>query len=157
RLLVPPLALFALLSGADLFLTWRLLGQGLPSIAEGNPVAAWVLGQFGWAGLSAFKAAAVVSVGAAAVVIATRRPRLAVALLSFGCVALASVVWYSARFRDVHHALGDGTLEAEVAQLSRRSRLENEVTETARLTEFKRRLADEVVAGRLGFRAAVDR
>ena len=54
--------LFIALSGADLFLTWRLLSSRGSAVYESNPVAAWFLGRFGWMGLTAFKAVAVLVV-----------------------------------------------------------------------------------------------
>src|SRR5215471_14829004 len=68
------LLLFALLSLADLSLTWWLLTLPDSPIHEGNPVAEWCLAQFGWIGLAGFKTAVVVLVAGLAVVISRRRP-----------------------------------------------------------------------------------
>ena len=46
------LALFILLNSADLILTRLLLGQDIAAAYEGNPVAAWLPGRHGWAGLA---------------------------------------------------------------------------------------------------------
>jgi Domain of unknown function (DUF5658) len=157
RLLILPLALFTLLSGADLFLTWRLLARGLPSVCEYNPVAAWVLGWFGWSGLTVFKAMAAGVVVAAALAIAARRPRAACGVLAFGCITLAAVVFYGAGFADIHRVLGNSALDEDAVQAARGLQLEDGIGETNRRGELKRQLTDGMVAGRLDFREAVDR
>ena len=88
--------LFLLLSAADLVLTWVLLRNDLGQCYESNPLAGWVLASFGWGGLVAFKAAAVVLVGGLALLISRSRPRAAGRVLTFACSAVALVLVYSA-------------------------------------------------------------
>src|SRR6267378_546486 len=92
---VPQLALFTLLNAADLLVTRLLLGQGLATVYEGNPVAAWLLGRHGWVGVAFFKLATALLVAGAAAAVFARRPRLGVGVLAFGCATLAGVVVYS--------------------------------------------------------------
>jgi hypothetical protein len=92
---VRKLALFALLSLTDLALTWHLLRTGGGAVYESNPVAAWWLGHYGWAGLAGFKAAMVAVAAGLGVLIFFRRPRAGHRVLTFGCAALAAVVLYS--------------------------------------------------------------
>jgi hypothetical protein len=89
------LALFTLLSLADLSLTWYLLRHSDGAIYEGNPVARQFLDTYGWAGLAAFKAAAVLLCAGVCLTIARRRPRTAGRVLAFGCATLTGVVLYS--------------------------------------------------------------
>jgi hypothetical protein len=88
--------LFALLSVADLSLTWWLLNHSDGYVGEGNPVARWWLERHGWLGLAGFKAAGVLLVAALAAVISRRRPRAGGRVLALGCAALAGVVLFSA-------------------------------------------------------------
>jgi hypothetical protein len=88
--------LFVLLSGADLALTWWLLGGSGGEVYEANPVANWWLARAGWAGLAGFKAALVLLVLGLAAVIGRHRPRAADGVLCFACAAVAAVVLYSA-------------------------------------------------------------
>jgi hypothetical protein len=89
------LALFFSLSVADLVLTWWLIVQTGNEIYESNPVAAWWLTRYGWAGLAIFKALAVLMVTALAVLISLSQPRVGGRVLGFGCAAVGAVVCYS--------------------------------------------------------------
>jgi hypothetical protein len=90
------MACFAVLSATDLVLTFWLL-QGEKGVAyEANPLAAWWLGRFGWAGLAAFKLGTVVVVGCLLAFLLRRRPLVVRRVLTFGCAALVLVVLYSA-------------------------------------------------------------
>jgi hypothetical protein len=89
------LALFAALSLADLALTWLLLERSGGRAYESNPVAAWWLLSFGWAGLAGFKFAVAGVVAGLALVVSRSRPRAGGRVLAFGCSALLAVVLYS--------------------------------------------------------------
>jgi hypothetical protein len=86
---------FVLLSLADLTMTWALIRDGLGSIYESNPVAAWCLHGFGWTGMAAFKALMVLASGGLSEVISRYRPRTGGRVLVLGCILTASVVLYS--------------------------------------------------------------
>lgn len=89
------LVLFALLSLADLGLTWVLIRHGGGRVRESNPVAlAWLAG-YGWHGLAGFKAATVLVFSGVVVVLVRRRPRAGLLLVLFACFAVGSVVYYS--------------------------------------------------------------
>jgi hypothetical protein len=89
------LTVFIVLSLADLFLTWLLIRYSGGQIGENNPIASVWLARFGWEGLVVFKVAAMSVVGAAAVLIWARRPRLGKWLLTLGCLLVGMVVLYS--------------------------------------------------------------
>ncbi len=89
------LFVFALLSFADLFLTWHLLEQGTGQVYESNPIARWWLEQHGWLGLVLFKLGVVVVVAGLALLISRYRPRAGGCVLTFACSAVALVVLYS--------------------------------------------------------------
>ena len=88
--------LFALLSLADLTLTWWLLGHSDGQVYEVNPVARWWLVRHGAVGLACFKGAVVLLVLTLTAVISRSKPRAAGQVLTFGCVSLVFVVLYSA-------------------------------------------------------------
>jgi hypothetical protein len=142
------LALFAALSLADLALTWHLLHRPGGGAYESNPVAAWWLARFGWAGLVGFKAGVVLLVAAVSLVVSRHRPRAAGRVLAFGCSALLAVVLYSGLLvRDVEAEAGRAAAaeppglvyeNLDVADRAVQGRL-----------DIKRRLAVEVAEGRL--------
>lgn len=88
-------SLFALLSLADLFLTWLLLAQGEGQIYESNPLARWWLERHGWLGLVAFKLSTTLLVVGLAMTISASRPRTGGWVLVFACSVLALVILYS--------------------------------------------------------------
>lgn len=92
---IAKLALFNLLSGADLLLTWRLIRRGQGLVYECNPIASAWLSSFGWAGLVAFKLAMVATIGFLAILISVRHPKASGRILVFGCLITAAVVLYS--------------------------------------------------------------
>jgi hypothetical protein len=97
RLLHPcHLTLFFALSAADLVLTWWLVVHTGNEVYESNPVAAWWLARYGWAGLTVFKGVAVLLVTGLATVISLGRPQIGGRVLTFGCAAVGAVVCYSA-------------------------------------------------------------
>jgi hypothetical protein len=114
--------LFTVLSGADLFLTWRLLSQRGSPVYESNPLAAWFLDQFGWTGLTVFKAAAVMTVLTATAVLCRRSPRAGVRVLTFGCTVLSGVVVYSFMLAGAARAWDDSPQAAEVIGAARTRR-----------------------------------
>jgi hypothetical protein len=89
------LCLFAALSVADLALTWFLLEQPGGGAYERNPVAAWCLAHFGWAGLAVFKLGSVLLAVGLVLFVARRRRQTAGRVLTFGCAALLAVLLYS--------------------------------------------------------------
>jgi Domain of unknown function (DUF5658) len=105
--------LFILLSGADLFLTWRLLSQRGSTVYESNPLAAWLLDRFGWPGLTLFKAVAVIVVLTATAILCRRSPRVGVRVLTFGCTVLSGVVVYSFMLAGAARAWDDSPQVAE--------------------------------------------
>jgi hypothetical protein len=87
--------LFAVLSLADLFLTWRLVAATGGQIYESNPIANWWLTRLGWLGLGMFKLFMTVTVAGLTVVISRFRPQVGGRVLGFACAAVAVVVAYS--------------------------------------------------------------
>jgi hypothetical protein len=92
KLVVKLLAVFVLLNLADLFLTWKLMHASGGQVIESNPVAAWWLAAYGWAGMTAFKLGMLLVVGSLVGGIACLRPRAGELLLVFGCGAQSAVV-----------------------------------------------------------------
>lgn len=89
------LTLFFALSAADLVLTWWLVVHTGNEVYESNPVAAWWLARYGWAGLTVFKGMAVLLVTGLATLISVSRPQSGGRVLAFGCAAVGAVVCYS--------------------------------------------------------------
>src|SRR5207244_1773783 len=89
------LTLYAVLSAADLGLTYALIRQGEGEVYESNPIAEAWLSSYGWAGLAVFKLLIVLIVAAMATFISLTRPRTGGHVLSFACLAVAAVVGYS--------------------------------------------------------------
>ncbi len=108
-------SLFALLSLADLALTWWLLEQSDGQVYEANPLAGWLLAHAGWGGLACFKAAIVLLVLGLAALISRRRPAAADRVLNFACAAMSLVVLYSTAL------CGSTPAIAEQALLARRT------------------------------------
>jgi hypothetical protein len=156
------LALFAALCLADLALTWHLLHRPGAGAYESNPVAAWWLARFGWAGLAGFKLSLVLLVAALSLVVSRRRPRAAGRVLAFGCSALLAVVLYSGLLvRGVEAeagraaAFGGGRAEEAPGLVYENA----DVTDRAvqgRL-DVKRRLVADVADGRLALLEAAAR
>jgi hypothetical protein len=89
------LALFGLLSVADLLLTWGLLQSADGQVYEGNPVARWWLAHYGWPGLTTFKIGTALLGGGLCGIIFIYRPSMGRKILLFACATLAVVVLYS--------------------------------------------------------------
>ena len=100
------LSLYAVLSAADLGLTYALIRQGDGDIYESNPIAEAWLSSYGWAGLAVFKFLIVLIVAALAAFVSLSRPRTGGHILTFACLAVALVVGYSVRLsisQELHH------------------------------------------------------
>jgi hypothetical protein len=84
---------FLVLSLADWLLTRWLVGESGGAV-EANPLAAGVLRSYGWAGLAAFKLAAVVGVLALKELVGRRRPAAGRRLCRLSCALLLALVGY---------------------------------------------------------------
>src|SRR6516162_2363051 len=148
---VSKLVLFSLLSGADLWMTWRLLRQGGGLIYECNPVASAWLTCFGWAGLVAFKLAMVCFIGVLAIFISLYRPRASGGVLMFGCAVTAGVVLYSFY---LSHLIANHTAEL-VAEAAAQQTLADASAQQQRrevYRQFMERLRGDLIAGRSSLR-----
>ena len=90
------IALFTLLSVADLCLTWVLLHFSGGLVYESNPIANSLLTHYGWAGIVIFKLSDILLVASIVLVLAIFQPRAArrvvtLAACIVGCVTLYSV------------------------------------------------------------------
>ena len=154
--------LFALLSLADLALTWWLLGHSGGEVYEANPVARWCLAKHGWAGLACFKAFVVLLVVGLAAVIARSRPRAAGRLLGLGCAGLAVVVGYSAALcragglsPERRQAEEARAVETGLAELNRDTL--QQIRRVQASSAFRERLCEDLVAGRRPLGEAAER
>jgi hypothetical protein len=86
------IVIFLLLSATDFAFTWKLVAAANSDVDEVNPLASWILEQFGWGGLAAYKLTLVSFIAAVVAVIAHRRRHVGEAVMMFGCGAQASVV-----------------------------------------------------------------
>lgn len=92
--------LFVLVNLMDIVMTSLLLNTG--QFIESNPIANYVLDQWGFAGVTAFKLIVVAGVMLIANVIAIRRVRTSRRLLYFGTAAVSCVVTYSCVLMTMH-------------------------------------------------------
>jgi hypothetical protein len=88
------LACYVVLSVTDLLFTSALL-KGNCEAYESNPVAAAFLERHGLRGLALYKIGGVVVFLGSVALLARRRPKMAAALVTFGCSVILSVVVYS--------------------------------------------------------------
>lgn len=88
------LACYVILSATDLLFTAALL-QGNCEAYESNPVAAACLERHGLRGLALYKFGGVVVFLGSVALLARHRPKMAAALVTFGCSVILSVVMYS--------------------------------------------------------------
>ncbi|MBX9627994.1 MAG: DUF5658 family protein [Gemmataceae bacterium] len=95
RLWLAGLAVFVALSATDFVQTYALIETGGGAVYESNPVAGRWLEQYGWVGLAAYKAAAVLVVAGAVVVLAGRSRRAATGVAAVACAAVLGVTVYS--------------------------------------------------------------
>jgi hypothetical protein len=154
--------LFALLSLADLTLTWWLLGHSGGAVYEANPVARWWLTHCGWAGFVCFKVAVVLLVLALAVLIARSRPRAAGRLLGLGCLSLSLVVLYSASLcraaaRTPEERAAEVTQETEKALAAANRETLQEIHKLQARSALRARLCADLLAGRCSLREGVAR
>jgi Domain of unknown function (DUF5658) len=118
--------LFALLSLADLSLTWMLLCGSDGRVYEANPIAGWWLARHGWPGLACFKAGSVLLVLGLVFAVSRSRPQAAARVLWLGSACLAAVTGYSATLCGVALWGGADFEELqEVAELNRKILAEN--------------------------------
>jgi hypothetical protein len=146
------LILLAMLSLADLILTWFLLERGGGSAYERNPIAAWWLAEFGWVGLAGFKLMTLLVFAAVVLVLARRRPRVAAKVLAFGCYALLAVVLYSAVLLPRAHAEGSYVR----AQLQKDAQLEKQLVSLRAYEDLLDQLADKLAAHRITLPEAIE-
>ena len=85
--------LFVIANLMDIVMTHLLLGTG--HFIESNPIANYVLTEYGFAGVAAFKLIVVAMVMLIANIIAFRRIRTSRYLLHFGTLIVGGVVVYS--------------------------------------------------------------
>ena len=113
------LALFGVLSLADLLLTLRLVHVSGGEVYESNPLASAWLELYGGTGLVIFKALAMTLVAGVALYISFHRPRAAGKVLGFACLATGLVVVYSCYLVGVfgkapHEARAEEVQQAEI-------------------------------------------
>ena len=112
------LGAYALLSAADLALTYALLKTNGAAF-ESNPAAAACLERYGWTGLAIYKAAgASVFIAAVILILGRRRLRTGAALVTFGCTALLFVTTYTRTLMkdDREHATVNGRSKYELQE-----------------------------------------
>lgn len=85
---------FILVNVLDIFMTYLLLNLGA---VEANPIAAFFIDRWGFAGMIIFKLAIVAAVCVVSQVVATRNMRYARGLLWAGIIIVGGVVIYSLR------------------------------------------------------------
>ncbi len=89
------IALMLGLALGDLLLTHCLLTRENSSFYESNPIAQWMLVNFGWLGMGLWKLFTIAIVVSVVVVLARSRPRTSGRLLNLGVSAQFLVVMYS--------------------------------------------------------------
>ncbi len=143
------LLLFALLSGADLLLTWRLVQHSAGQVYESNPLANWWLRHYGWLGLAVYKGLAVGLVLALWAIVVRSRPRVGRWMLTFACSAVAVVVLYSSLLAGYLQVRPNEPKPDELRQVLRQSHwLDDQVNQYRRYTLLSNRLRHEVIARR---------
>jgi hypothetical protein len=147
----PWVAGFVVVSTLDWLLTRALVEGGVA--VEANPLAAWVLRRYGWAGLAYFKASLTAATTGLGLVIYRRSRLAAQRLLRLACAAVVLVVGYgllqlaqaSPHCRSLARAKAEGAaLEGDLRHLRGYG---------VRLDE----LARQVIAGRLSLAQATDK
>jgi hypothetical protein len=151
------LILFALLSVADLFMTWQLVQASGGKVYESNPVAnAWLV-SFGWTGLTVFKALSMVMVAAAAIYVSLYRPRIGGGILIFACAATAYVVGYSCYLglhpEPLHSVTSDESFDAE----QKGRMLDREMKRQKQYQTLLTQLSGDLLGGRISLQDAVAR
>lgn len=95
-------ATFVLASSLDVLMTYLLVHHGRGTFCESNPVAAWILAQWGFDGMVYFKFALVALVTINCQVIARSRLYVARRLLHFATLIVTGVVLYSTALLVIH-------------------------------------------------------
>jgi len=137
------MAVFAVVSALDLFLTWTLVKDG--AAEETNPLAAEILARFGWWGLSLFKAGAVAVVLALAFVISRKSRPAAGRLLQFASCILVLVIAYSSCLL-AQVVASNGVL---TKQQERRADIGQKRRNAQMYFEKLEQLAGEIIVGRV--------
>jgi hypothetical protein len=151
-------SLFALLSLADLYLTWLLLAHGQGRIYESNPLARWWLEQYGWLGLAAFKLSATLLVVGLAVTISAHRPRTGGWVLTFACSILALVILYSSSLAGFIARPSSLPEEADLVRQSERDRfLDQRIQEITEYNKVSIQVRDRWLAEHCTVTEAVER
>lgn len=93
---------FVLVGALDVFMTYLILrysaeGRTSNTLIEGNPIARWVLHQWGIRGMVAFKFLMIALVAVIAEVVGRRKPTVGRLLLIGGTLVVGGVVIYSLR------------------------------------------------------------
>lgn len=98
---------FVLVSLLDIVFTWLALrfsaeGRTRGTFFESNPVAGWVLAQWGIQGMAVFKLSLTALVVGIAVFVGITHPRAARSLLIGGILTVGAVVAYTVRLLFLH-------------------------------------------------------
>ncbi len=137
---------FVLLNWVDWFLTWRMIDTEETSIYEANPLARAILERAGWGGLLVFKGTMVAVASGLVLLVAWRRPHLAMRALVTGCLLVGGTVIYSlslASWNAREEQRSDEEARAKMAILDERFQSASDF-ETVR-----RKASRELAAGRL--------
>jgi hypothetical protein len=143
------LALFGVLSLADLLLTQRLLLASGGQVYESNPLASAWLELYGWTGLAIFKTLAMGLVVGVALYISLHRPRAAGKVLGFACLVTGLVVVYSCHLMGFfgHHssaARADEVLKAEEQGM----KLDREIHRERAYSQLLDQVVQDLIANR---------
>lgn len=151
------LCLFAGLSLLDLLLTWKLVQSSEGQVYEGNPVANWWLGRFGWPGLSGFKLSAVLLVVVLAAVVTRYRPRTGGRVLTFACSTVAAVVIYSSFLVGFLKTQPEDARSPRLHVAKKESlRLDSQLYQSRSFRAMRDRLGSDLIARRCTFPEAVE-
>lgn len=152
------LALFGILSLADLVLTQRLVHASGGQIYESNPLASAWLELYGWAGLAIFKVLAMILVGGVALYISIHRPRAAGKVLGFACLATGVVVVYSCYLVGFLGTPTNGAKAADVQRAEAQSRLlDREIHREREYAFLLDQLVQDLIANRCTLAEGVER
>jgi hypothetical protein len=122
---------------------------------EVNPVANWLLEEFGWAGMAALKFGTMLTVLGLVRLIAHWRPQASFRILTFGCLLVGGVVVYSALLLGAPQLVSRASSQEERAGLEQMHQLIAEQRERSRRLDLREALVRDVLAKRLTFLEAV--
>jgi hypothetical protein len=152
------LALFGLLSVADLLLTLRLVHTSGGQVYESNPLASAWLELYGGTGLAIFKGLAMLLVAGVAVYISFHRPRAAGRILGFACLATGFVVVYSCFLAGVFGSTTAELRATEVQQAEAHGQhLDREIHRERAYAHLLHELVQDLITDRCTLATAVDR